>query len=181
MSRIEHTKGSDNVFADLGIPNAEEYLAKADLAREIINIVRHRGLTQNQAAAILNVDQAKVSALSRGRLDGFSMERLTRFLRFLGKRVEIAVRPINTARPTQVALGPGEQYTSGDFSSYICGHLRTFAGSPEMEKYLTESGGPFTAVSVETVHGFSSEDWRQVPSYLLYGSTQEGHTQQMIT
>lgn len=172
MPRIKYTKGSDNVFADLGVPNSEEYLAKADLAREIINIVQQRGLTQNEAAAILNVDQAKVSALNRGRLDGFSMERLTRFLRLLGKRVEIVIRPIIAARPRLAVFGAGEQAPSDEFSSYICTHLETSAVSPELENLLPLSEGPFTEISIETVHGVSSDDWRQVPSSLLYGRTQ---------
>ena len=68
-------------------------LAKADLAIEISSIIEDRGLTQAKAAAIMGVDQPKVSALVRGRLDGFSMERLYRFLNALGRDVEIVVRP----------------------------------------------------------------------------------------
>jgi predicted XRE-type DNA-binding protein len=88
-----HEVSSGNVFADLGLPDAPELQAKADLAFEISRTIDQRGLTQNEAAEILGVDQPKVSALVRGRLDGFSMERLYRFLNALGKDVEIVVRP----------------------------------------------------------------------------------------
>lgn len=89
----KHTESSGNVFADLGLPDADELLARADLALQIGRIVEERGLTQAQAAEVLGVDQPKVSALVRGRLEGFSIERLTRFLNALGQDVEIVVRP----------------------------------------------------------------------------------------
>lgn len=90
---IKVTPSSGNVFADLGLPNADEELAKADLAFEISRIIEERGFTQVEAAEIMGVDQPKVSALVRYRLDGFSMERLYRFLNALGTDVEIIVRP----------------------------------------------------------------------------------------
>lgn len=94
MSKLpKHTVSSGNVFADIGLPDAGELLAKADLAIQISRIIEERGLTQAQAAEVLGVDQPKVSALVRGRLEGFSMERLYRFLNALGQDVEIVVRP----------------------------------------------------------------------------------------
>ncbi len=87
------TQSSGNVFADLGLPNADEELAKADLAFEISRVIEERGLTQVEAAEIMGVDQPKVSALVRYRLNGFSMERLYRFLNALGRDVEIVVSP----------------------------------------------------------------------------------------
>ena len=87
------TPSSGNVFADLGLPDADQLLAKADLAIEITRIIDERGLTQVEAAELMDVDQPKVSALVNGRLDGFSMERLYRFLNALGSDVEIIVRP----------------------------------------------------------------------------------------
>lgn len=86
------TKSSDNVFADLGLDNPEELLAKAKLALEISRILESRKLTQAKAAEILGVDPAKVSALVRGRLTGFSTDRLLRFLVALGHDVEIKVK-----------------------------------------------------------------------------------------
>ena len=84
---------SGNVFADLDLPNPEESLAKAALARRLCAIVAERKLTQARAAAILGIDQPKISALIRGKLDGFSTDRLFRFLNALGQDVEIVIRP----------------------------------------------------------------------------------------
>jgi predicted XRE-type DNA-binding protein len=85
--------GSDNVFADLGRPRPAEALAKAELARKIGAIIERRGLTQAAAAEVLEIDQPKVSALTRGRLAGFSLDRLVRFLVLLGSDVHIVVKP----------------------------------------------------------------------------------------
>ena len=88
-----HTVGSGNVFADLGLPDADELLVKAGLVLQISRIVEQRGLTQAQAARALGIDQPKVSALLHGHLRGFSVERLTRFLNALGQDVDIVVHP----------------------------------------------------------------------------------------
>jgi predicted XRE-type DNA-binding protein len=80
---------SGNVFADLGIENADEYMAKSELAAEILRIIRRRRLTQVQAAKVLGLRQPKVSDLLRGRLDGFSTDRLLRFITRLGYDVHI--------------------------------------------------------------------------------------------
>jgi predicted XRE-type DNA-binding protein len=93
MAKPDYIEGSGNVFADLGLPNADELLAKAELAIRITEILRRRCLTQVQAAKILGVDQPKVSALIRGRIAGFSIERLLRFLLLLGANVSITIQP----------------------------------------------------------------------------------------
>jgi len=82
---------SGNAFADLGVAEPELALAKAQLASEIGQIIRARRWTQVEVAEILGVDQGKVSALVRGRLAGFSTERLFRFLNALGRDVKIVV------------------------------------------------------------------------------------------
>jgi predicted XRE-type DNA-binding protein len=82
-----------NVFADLGLPDAEDRLAKAMLSIQIHDIIKQRRLTQAQAAELLGIDQPKVSALIRGRLKGFSMERLFHFLNLLGRDIQIVVKP----------------------------------------------------------------------------------------
>jgi predicted XRE-type DNA-binding protein len=89
--------GSGNVFADIGFTNADEMLAKSELARHINKIIEHRGLTQVEAASLLNINQPKVSALKRGRLTEFSIDRLLRFLVALGQEVDITVRPASHA------------------------------------------------------------------------------------
>jgi predicted XRE-type DNA-binding protein len=92
--------GSGNVFADLDLPNPEERLIKAELARRISEIIRQRALTQVEAAELLEIDQPKVSALTRGKLNGFSTTRLFRFLNALGSDVEIVVKPKPESRLT---------------------------------------------------------------------------------
>jgi predicted XRE-type DNA-binding protein len=84
---------SGNVFADLDVPDSGEALAKAQLTQRICAIFSELKLTQARAASLLGIDQPKVSALIRGRLDGFSTDRLFRFLNALGHDVEIMVRP----------------------------------------------------------------------------------------
>lgn len=85
-------EGSGNVFADLGLANADELENKAQLAHRIGEIVRGRHLTQAEAAEVLGATQPMVSKLMNGQLHGFSMERLVRFLNALDRDVEIVVR-----------------------------------------------------------------------------------------
>jgi len=92
MPNREFTPSSGNVFADLNLPNADDLLAKAELAAKIIAEIQRRRLTQSQAAAILGIDQPKVSALKQGKLTGFSIERLMRLLLRLGRDIEIRVK-----------------------------------------------------------------------------------------
>lgn len=74
------------------MPKADNLLAKAELASKIIEEIQRRRLTQSQAAAILGIDQPKISALKQGKLSGFSIERLMRFLLVLGRDIEITVK-----------------------------------------------------------------------------------------
>jgi predicted XRE-type DNA-binding protein len=90
--RIKIQMSSGNVFADIGLPNPEERLAKAELAIRIAEAIRARRLTQTRAARVLRIDQPKISRLLRGQLAGFSTERLMHFLTRLGRDVEIVVR-----------------------------------------------------------------------------------------
>ena len=71
---ITITRSSGNVFADLGLPDAEDLLAKANLALHIRRTIEARKLTQTQAATLLGIDQPKVSSIINGRLEGFSTE-----------------------------------------------------------------------------------------------------------
>jgi predicted XRE-type DNA-binding protein len=97
--RRRFARGSGNVFADLGLPDADELLAKARLAEAIDDAISRLALTQTEAARRLGVDQGTVSKLVNGRLDGFSQERLIRYLMALGESVEIVVGsgPIHAA------------------------------------------------------------------------------------
>jgi predicted XRE-type DNA-binding protein len=75
-------------------------LAKAELAAKIVAEIQRRRITQAQAAAVLGIDQPKISALKQGKLSGFSIERLMRLLLLLGRDVEIAVKEKPRSRPT---------------------------------------------------------------------------------
>jgi predicted XRE-type DNA-binding protein len=99
-SKIPVIASSGNVFADMGLPEPEEELTKAQLASHIRQIVEQRRLTQASAAALMGIDQPKVSAVLNGRLANFSSDRLMRLLTALGQDVDIIVRlkPRNRAR-----------------------------------------------------------------------------------
>ncbi|HMD54366.1 MAG TPA: helix-turn-helix transcriptional regulator [Phycisphaerae bacterium] len=89
--------GSGNVFADLNLPRADEALAKAEIAHKICTLIQKEKLNQITAARRLGIDQPKISALMRGRLAGFSTDRLFRFLNLLGQDVQIVIRPAKHA------------------------------------------------------------------------------------
>ena len=103
--KLDITKSSGNVFADLELPNPERHLAKVELAYQINTIIKKRNLKQVQASKILGTDQLKVSALNCGQLDDFSLERLNK----LGRDVEIVIKMKPTRRKThghlKVAFG----------------------------------------------------------------------------
>ena len=92
MIKDRIAEGSGNVFADLGLPDADELLTKAHLVRRIAEIIKGRHLTQAQAAELLDTTQPIVSNLMCGRISGFSLERLVRFLNALDRDVEIVVK-----------------------------------------------------------------------------------------
>lgn len=98
---IPVVESSGNVFADIGLPEAEEELTKAQLASYIRRVIKRRRLTQVAAASLMDIDQPKVSALLNGRLVNFSSERLMRLLTALGQDVNITVK----AKPRNRAYG----------------------------------------------------------------------------
>lgn len=85
--------GSGNVFKDIGVPNAEEHLVKAQLVFKIDAILKARGLRQVEAAGLFGVRQPDVSKMLRGEFRQFSVERLLRFLVALDQDVKIVVKP----------------------------------------------------------------------------------------
>ena len=91
--KIGHEVGSGNVFADIGLPNAEEHLVKAKLVYKIDDLMKARRLKQVDAAKLFGVKQPDVSKMLRGDFRQFSVERLLRFLVALGQDVEIVVKP----------------------------------------------------------------------------------------
>jgi predicted XRE-type DNA-binding protein len=96
----EITRGSGNVFADLGYPDAEERQTKLRLTHALNQIIESRRLTQAQAADLLGASQPKISALANYKLEGFSVERLMTFLTALDRDVEIVIRKKPRSRPT---------------------------------------------------------------------------------
>jgi predicted XRE-type DNA-binding protein len=96
---LEITRGSGNVFADLGLPDAEERQTKLRLAYALNAIMDAQRLTQAAAAARLGLNQPKVSALRNYKLEGFSVERLMTLLNALDRDVEIVIRKKPRSRP----------------------------------------------------------------------------------
>jgi predicted XRE-type DNA-binding protein len=98
-------EGSGDVFADLGLPHGEEDILKIHIALAITNTLRKRGLTQAQAAKIVGTDQAKISAILRGRVKGLSADRLMRYLVALGRDVEVRISPRSAVdRPGRIRV-----------------------------------------------------------------------------
>ena len=93
MGRKGYEIGSGNVFKDIGVPNAEEHLIKAQLVFKIDAIRKGRRLKQIEVADLLGIRQPDVSKMLRGEFRQFSVERLLRFLVALNQDVEIVVKP----------------------------------------------------------------------------------------
>ena len=100
----EVVRSSGNVFADLGLPTSPEDMLKVNIAIAIAGTIQKRNLTQAAAGEIIGVDQAKVSALLRGRLTGFSIERLVMFLVKLGRDVDITISKEHANREGKVRV-----------------------------------------------------------------------------
>ncbi len=118
--RSTFTESSGNVFADLGLADAGTRLAKAELARSITVIIQERGLTQREAAQILEIDQPKVSAITRGRLGDFSLERLLVLVNRLGMDIDIAMSPnLEPSRPPRMVVhGVEEALAASDTQNH---------------------------------------------------------------
>ena len=86
-------KGSGNVYADLGVPDADEMMRKAELTSKISEIIQERGLTQTEAARILGMGQPKLSQMLRGQFRGISESRMLDCLARLGRDVRIVIGP----------------------------------------------------------------------------------------
>jgi predicted XRE-type DNA-binding protein len=95
---------SGNVFADLKLPDAAELDTKLKLGATICNIVKRRGLSQADVAGLLDINQPKVSALLHFKLEGFSVERLIRFLVALDQDVEIIIKHRPRNRRARIAV-----------------------------------------------------------------------------
>ena len=101
-------RGSGNVFADLGFPDADVHLVKADLVSRIDDIVRDRGLTQTEAARLMGLSQPDVSRLLRGDFREYSLERLLRLLNALGRNIDIVIRKPSSAGGGRLRIAAAE-------------------------------------------------------------------------
>ena len=90
------TPSSGNVFADIGLEDADELLIKADLAISIAAILKERGLNQTAAAKALGIDPQKVSRRLRGDLYGFSIAQIIRLLGVLGQKVRVTIETVKS-------------------------------------------------------------------------------------
>ncbi len=101
-------RGGGNVFADLGLSEADAHLVKAGLVNRIDDIVRKRGITQTEAARLLGLSQPGVSRLLRGDFREYSLERLFRLLTTLGRDVDIVVRQPRSATAGKLRIAVTE-------------------------------------------------------------------------
>ena len=101
-------RGSGNVFADLGHPDADAHLLKAELVSRIDAIVRQRGITQTATGCLLGLSQPDVSRLLRGDFREYSLERLFRLLTALGRDVEIVIRQPRSATGGKLRIAAAE-------------------------------------------------------------------------
>jgi len=90
---IEVTEGTDNLFADLGLPDAEAHFLKAQLVAEIYRLTGERKLTQAKAGTLMGISQPEVSRLFKGHFREYSVDRLMTFLTAFDRDVEIVARP----------------------------------------------------------------------------------------
>lgn len=98
------TDSSGNVFADLGLPCTEQEMLKVSVACRITKVIQSRGLTQEQAGRLIGLDQPKVSALVRGRLEQFSIDRLFLFLALLGLDVDVRISKESKSRRGRITV-----------------------------------------------------------------------------
>lgn len=91
--KIEIEKGSGNLFADLGLGDADSHFLKAQIVAEIYRLANERGLTQAEAGKRMGISQPEVSRMFRGHFREYSLDRLMRLLACFDRDVEITVRP----------------------------------------------------------------------------------------
>ena len=99
--KIEFEVSSGNVFADLGLDDAEELYTRAALGVQVMKILNDRGLSQKDAAEILDIKQPEISAIMRAKFRKFSQERLIGFLNKLNRKVTIQVSRHRKGEPYQ--------------------------------------------------------------------------------
>jgi len=98
--KIKFDVGSGNIFADLGLPDAETHFLKAQIVAEIYRLTKERELTQAAAGKRMGISQPEVSRMFKGRFREYSVDRLMAFLTTFDRDVEIRVRPHKKAGQT---------------------------------------------------------------------------------
>jgi predicted XRE-type DNA-binding protein len=110
MKRADDTKvqvGSGNVFADLGLPDAEDLLIKSNIVIELRRLIKARKLTQTAAAKVIGISQPDLSHILKGKFRGYSVERLMRMLTAFDQDVEIHSKPrAQKNRPGRIIFRP---------------------------------------------------------------------------
>jgi len=91
------TKSTGNIFEDLGFEKSDEWKTKAHIAAHVLREIEKRGLTQTEAAKLMEISQPEVSNLKNGQLNRFTIDRLFRFLRTLDQHVDISITPQSKA------------------------------------------------------------------------------------
>src|SRR4051794_30803903 len=103
---IAHEQGSGNMFADLGLPDADERLARSKLGFHVHKLLADRKLTQREIAALLGIKQPEVSHLMNGHFNRFTTDKLLDFLKRLGHKVTIRISPHKPCEPYHEIAGP---------------------------------------------------------------------------
>ena len=101
QKEIEHEEGSGNVFADLGLPDADERLARSKLGYHVYKLLTDKGLKQREIAALLGIKQPEVSHLMNGHFNRFTTDKLLGFLKRLDRKVTIQISPHRPGEPYQ--------------------------------------------------------------------------------
>lgn len=106
IENIAIAQGSGNPYADLGVPDADDMLVRAGLARDIAQIIKARRLTRQRAAELLGMTQPKLSGMLRGRFRGISQAKMIECPNRLGRDASIVVSKVThrAAGHTQVVV-----------------------------------------------------------------------------
>jgi predicted XRE-type DNA-binding protein len=100
-SQIEHEEGSGNIYADLGLEDADELFARAQIGFCVFRILKDRNLKQREIAAVLGIAQSDVSHLMNGHFSRFTTDKLLHFLKRLDRKVTIQIAPHKAGEPYQ--------------------------------------------------------------------------------
>ena len=98
---IEFEKGSTNVFADLGLEEAEELFTRAQIGFHVYQILKEKQLKQREIASLLGISQPDVSHLMNGHFSRFTTDKLLDFLKRLNMKVTIQISPHQNGEPYQ--------------------------------------------------------------------------------